>query len=519
MIITYNRENYCQNHCSYHDGMQKKSHAIKSEHAQAAMAGHRVKAAAIFQGHTQPVDLPFISMISLVKDVDKQIMDEPREPDPKRAKLQLQLKNGHDCIFKEELPKHLQIECSICLCVLDDPHMIDCKCGASFCQPCIQPTLTEKKPCPLCNTTFTSSFPDRRLQRTLNSLQIYCSFKEAGCEWMGELGALSEHLNVNIKSASYKSSGCPFLQLKCYHCKEDFQRQYVLGHEKNKCLKRPYKCDHCDEFESTFEDVTTNHVNVCPCGLVPCPNNCGTSLQRKDVDDHLATKCPLEIVTCSFSYAGCEEKFPRKDMPAHINDSLAVHMSLQAKSHQKELKTLRDKVQNLEKELQRVKSKGEKDITRMRTHLGILPIELVMDGFAANKREGKCWYSEPFYTCPRGYKMSMAVKNEASHLSVFIYVMRGEFDAELEWPYRGTILIQLLNRDNTKKNFIQLLSFNNAPEASVKRVKEGDRSGTGWGYAQFIANTELTKYIKNDSLYFKVSCSTVLTEKIVVTSQ
>ena len=133
------------------------------------------------------------------------------EPDPKRAKIRLQLKNGHECIFTEELPKHLQVECSICLCVLDDPHMIDCKCGASFCQPCIQPILKEKRPCPLCNSPFTVLFQARQLQRTLNSLQVYCSFKEAGCEWVGELGALSEHLNDNVESDCYKSSGCPFL--------------------------------------------------------------------------------------------------------------------------------------------------------------------------------------------------------------------------------------------------------------------------------------------------------------------
>ena len=447
----------------------------------------------------------------------KKNMDEPREPDPKRVKLRLQLKNGHDCIFKEELPRHLQIECSICLCVLDEPHMIDCKCGASFCQPCIQPTLTEKKPCPLCSTTFNSSFPDRRLQRTLNSLGVYCSFKEAGCEWAGELGMLSKHLNDDVQSASYKSSGCLFLLIKCCYCEDDFQRQYVLGHEADKCLKRPFKCDRCNEFESTFEEVTTEHVNVCPCGLVPCPNDCGISLQRKDIENHQATNCPLEIVSCSFSYAGCEENLPRKDMSAHINDSLAAHISLQAKSHQRELEKLRDQIQNLENELQRVKSKETKDMECVRSHLRILPVETVMDGFTAKKMEGKCWYSEPFYTHLRGYKMMLAVKSEAAHLSVFVYVVLGEFDAELKWPYRGTILIQLLNKENTKIVFVRLLSFANAPEGSAKRVTVGDRNATAWGYAEFITNVELTKYINDDSLHFKVSCSTKKVATIAAT--
>ena len=146
-----------------------------------------------------------------------------------------QLNNGHDVLFKEKPSEHLPVECSICLCVLHEPRLIDCTCGASFCQQCIEPTLKEGKPCPLCISSFTTSFPDRRLQRTLNSLQVYCSFKEVGCEWVGELGGLCEHLNVS-PSDDYKDSGCPFVQLECCYCKEKFQRQFLLDHEKDACF-------------------------------------------------------------------------------------------------------------------------------------------------------------------------------------------------------------------------------------------------------------------------------------------
>ena len=435
-------------------------------------------------------------------------MDETREPDPKRAKLRLQLKSGHDCIFTEELPKHLQVECSVCLCVLHDPHIIDCKCGASFCQPCIQPTLKEKKPCPLCNKPFSLSIPNPSLQRTINGLEVCCSFKEAGCEWVGELGAMAEHLNDDIKLDSYKSSGCFFMQLRCCFCKQEFQRRYMLEHETNKCLKRPFKCDCCHKYESTFEDVTTKHVNVCLCGLVPCPNDCGASLQRKNIDDHVATNCPLEIVSCTFSYAGCEEKLPRKDMPAHISDSLAIHMSMQAVSHQKELEKLQTQMQNLKND---VKSLRSKDLKLLSGHLRILPVDIVMDGFAVKQRDESSWLSEPFYTCLQGYKMTLSVKAEKSHLSVFAYIMKGEYDDQLEWPYRGSILIQLLDQEDTKKYVIRLLSFNNAPNGSSSRVTDYNRNN-GWGFSPFITNAELTKYIKNDSLRFKVSLSTTIKE-------
>ena len=337
-------------------------------------------------------------------------------PPSKRAKTRLQLQNGYDVMFTKEPPEHLPVECSICLCVLHEPRLIDCTCGASFCQQCIEPTLKEGKPCPLCISSFTTSLPDRRLQRTLNSLQVYCSFKEVGCEWVGELGGLCEHLNVS-PSDDYKDSGCPFVQLECCYCKGKFQRQFLLDHAKNTCQKRKFTCTSCNDYESTFEDVTTNHTPICPSGVVPCPNNCGESLQRKNVENHLNSTCPLEVVNCSFSIAGCEERLPRKDMPAHINESLAVHMSLQAVSHQRQLEKLESRIQTLETQNQDLKNqiqKLDKEVlsadSQSFIHARILPVTIVMNGFAAEKESGNAWKSEPFYTHPRGYKMILTIK-------------------------------------------------------------------------------------------------------------
>ena len=110
-------------------------------------------------------------------------------------------------------PDHLQAECPVCLCVLKEPYLIDC-CGNSFCKTCIEPIKSDNKPCPLCNVQFTASMPDKRLQRTLNELQVYCCHKEAGCEWVGELGSLPQHLNLKHQDEGDRLSGCQ-LVLKC----------------------------------------------------------------------------------------------------------------------------------------------------------------------------------------------------------------------------------------------------------------------------------------------------------------
>ena len=435
---------------------------------------------------------------------------EPCEPHPKRGKVGIQLKNGHDCIFKEELPKYLQVECSICLCVLDDPHIIDCKCGASFCRSCIQPTLKEKRPCPLCNSSFSVSIPNSSVQRAINSLQVYCSSKEAGCEWVGELRALTRHLNDDIESDSYKSSGCPCLLLNCGYCNGEFQRQHMFGHETNECLKRPYVCGTCNDFESTFEDVMTNHIDVCPCGLVPCPNVCGVSLQRKCIDDHLADNCPLEIVSCSFSHIGCEEKLPREDMLAHINGNLALHLSLLAISHQSQLDELQVQIRNLEDEVKALRSKEVEHLKFISAHLRIMPVTIIVNEFLELKRNGSHWQSKPFYSHPYGYKMSLIIycngygEGEGRHISASFSLLYGEFDDKLEWPFRGAVSIKLLDQKGTGHHFCRTLSFDNAPERYTRRVAEGDVS-RGWGFLQFISHADLSRYLKNNSLCFILS--------------
>ena len=231
----------------------------------------------------------------------------------------IQLRGGYECIFVEEPPKHLQTECSVCLSILKEPHLIDCDCGSSFCRTCIQPIKSEGKPCPLCNRPFTTAIPDRRLHRTLNSLQVYCSYKVSGCEWVGELGKLTQHLALDLPDSNSNSAGpiivddiCCFLPIECSHCQEKFERRFIEEHKTKLCPKRPFCCEICNDYESTFEDVANSHKPVCPSRIVPCSNECGANTKFKDLPNHLAEECPLEVIECFFSYAGCEVKLQRK---------------------------------------------------------------------------------------------------------------------------------------------------------------------------------------------------------------
>ena len=68
-------------------------------------------------------------------------------------------------------------------------------------------------------------------------------------------------------------------------------------------------------------------------------------------------------------------------------------------------------------------------------------------------------YSSPFYTGRHGYKMCLRLymdgdaSGRGTHLSFFLTLMRGEYDALLTWPFRQTVTLTLLDQDRQKDIF------------------------------------------------------------------
>ncbi len=141
-------------------------------------------------------------------------------------------KGGYDFEFVSTPAKNL--ECSICLLILKNPHVIGC-CGNHFCDPCISRVLRDKKPCPLCNAPTFTSMLHKGVMREVNSLEVYCPQKALGCIWKGELGKIECHENVGSRD-----SGCGYLSLACANrCGGEFFRKDLKKHEEEDCPERP----------------------------------------------------------------------------------------------------------------------------------------------------------------------------------------------------------------------------------------------------------------------------------------
>ena len=440
---------------------------------------------------------------------------------------------GFDCEFIKHPPEEIQVECPVCLLVVREPHQVTC-CGYAFCRTCIERVQLQKSACPTCNKNDFSVFPDKRLQRLVYAYQVCCSHKKEGCQWTGNLGELDKHLN-NKPDRDEQLRGCVFTEVECIHCPRPFQRRYVNAHQTEECPQRPFTCKYCNDYESTHEDVVTNHWPKCHFHPVPCPNECGENPKRQQLDHHVSKDCPLTVVNCDFHYTGCEVQLPRKDMPAHLAENLVIHTTqmvtcMQEKVQEKdeqiaalklETQTLKNVLTDKDREIAQLKAKQEEDclsLQILKLQAGILPIEVTMTEFTKHKQNSDTWYSEPFYTHPLGYQMCLNVdangfdSGKGTHISVFGCLMRGRYDDRLKWPFQCDITFQMINQLQDKEHRTKILHLSNASGAYTSRVTTTERATEGWGYADFLPHSELghdpaknRQYLKDDCLRFRVT--------------
>lgn len=113
---------------------------------------------------------------------------------------QKEILRGYDCKFVTPPPPAFQTECPICLLILREPYQATC-CGKSFCHSCIQ-GIENKSHCPACSETL-QLYSNVGLRQSLIQLLVWCTHREDGCKWFGELGQLECHLNEANHSGEY----------------------------------------------------------------------------------------------------------------------------------------------------------------------------------------------------------------------------------------------------------------------------------------------------------------------------
>ena len=152
-----------------------------------------------------------------------------------------------------------------------------------------------------------------------------------------------------------------------------------------------------------------------------------------------------------------------------------------------------------------------------RTDTPVPPVTMVMRGFISWKMRDRRWFSPSFYSHIGGYKMCLGVDANGvlsaagTHVTVGVYLMRGEYDDNLVWPFRGDVTFHLVNRKVDEGHVEWTANFNDSTPVEVAgRVMEGERAPCGWGPDQFISHSALgygrnTEFFDKDALEFRVT--------------
>ena len=364
---------------------------------------------------------------------------------------------------------------------------------------------------------------------------------------MGELRDLESHLKEE----------CPYGITDCtYGCGDNVQRRELPDHLQRHCLLRKVECEYCG-LEGAYEVIVDEHYEQCPKVPVTCPNACSNfTLPRDDLTAHIET-CPLESIYCQFEEIGCEVMVARKDMDNHMNDFQGSHqlltlsalakLNVTLQAQKAETEQLREELQKSRHEQERLKAiisattqisprpptltSGQTDLSVMQQHLEVdterslatpfLPVMLKMDGYQQKKENRELWVSPAFYAGSFGYKFCLCIyangccSGEYTHLSVYVHLMPGEFDDQLDWPIEEEITVELQNQLRDSSHWEVDCSFKRSDPLNRRRRVRGDgraRANRGSGTPTFLLLSKLhlnaqhqnCQYLKNDCLYFSV---------------
>ena len=319
---------------------------------------------------------------------------------------------------------------------------------------------------------------------------------------------------------------CPLEEVKCTNvCGTVLQRHNLTIHIEEKCSRRKVDCQYCHITDEHWF-IKEHHKDQCP---LPCPNKCEVgSVPCEDMEAH-RKDCPLDMIQCEYYNVGCTAKITRASKRKHEEEKTEEHLLMT----KLKLAKTETRLASLEVMVHRLINSTESsnrliESTHWSNHLTtmarrvavtqICPATVKMPKFYESKERGIVWYSDPFYSHNKGYKMCLCVypdgdgDEEGTHLSAFLYLRRGPYDDELRWPLKGAFVLKLLNQISDCQDHSEKLVFGAAAGTGVtSRVTGKDRASTGWGRLDFISHAYLNKitptcqYLKDDCIFLQVT--------------
>ena len=139
-------------------------------------------------------------------------------------------------------------------------------------------------------TCFKCETPMRAYQLDKHQEKTKCGYKSVICPNEGCTAPMWAHqLNEHQKECGYRTVTCPN-----EGCGASVRAYRLRSHTRYECQFRVVKCTNegCDTTMPP-EQLETHRKSNCIFRLALCPRQCGTSIHKAELEQHLATECPM----------------------------------------------------------------------------------------------------------------------------------------------------------------------------------------------------------------------------------
>ena len=124
------------------------------------------------------------------------------------------------------------------------------------------------------------------------------------------------------------------------------------------------------------------------------------------------------------------------------------------------------------------------------------PLTFTILDFPEKKKYDAVVYSPPFLTHHGGYTLCLQVycngdtRGKGKWLSIYAYILKGEYDDFLKWPFSGSVTVEIRNLLKNTHNHVKKIVFNRQTdgECEIRSRVRGDQyfSSNCLGYWNFM---------------------------------
>ena len=262
------------------------------------------------------------------------------------------------------------------------------------------------------------------------------------------------------------------------------------------CPQKALGCEWKGELSQVDDHVSQEGGSECGYAEIACANGCGQCFQRRLLAAHQTDECPNRPVETQIA--------SMMKMLQLQSTEIAQLKDMQEQSSSRFLKdnaALQAENRLLKEELQALKLR----------FTPLPPFLFTIDNYQHYKKNELECHSPPFYSHAEGYKLHFEVypngfgDGRGSHVSVFVSIMKGEYDDSLKWPFQGNVMFGLRKPGTSDVFHCSVVTFDDNSPRECCHKPQHCVSLKGIGSSQYLSRKEVSTFARDNRLRFVVS--------------